>query len=68
MNITVDYYPINNKIYLVLKRVINNNEKFVLLANEMDNKDIMIKKEVSDGLEPITNQEELLNIINLLLQ
>ena len=47
--ISVGYYPIDNKIYLVLNRKVYQGNTYVFLANEMDSADVMVRKLVDDN-------------------
>lgn len=62
-NQVVDFYTINNKIYLVIKELELNNNRYVFLENEMDNTDDMIRKVSGDNLLPIDTDEEFFNVI-----
>ena len=65
--INTEFYPIDHKIYLVLQRRNYNNVSYVFLANEMDNTDFMIRKEINGNLEPLETMDELYEIAPLFI-
>ena len=65
--INTEFYPIDHKIYLVLQRRNYNNVSYVLLGNEMDNTDFMIRKEINGNLEPLETMDELYEIAPLFI-
>ena len=65
--INTEFYPIDHKIYLVLQRRNYNNVSYVLLGNEMDNTDFMIRKEINGNLEPLETMDELYEIARLFI-
>lgn len=67
--ISVDYYPIDNKIYLVLNRKVYQGNTYVFLANEMDSADVMVRKLVDDNtLKMLDSKEELMNVLALFIK
>lgn len=67
--ISVDYYPIDNKIYLVLNRKVYRGNTYVFLANEMDSADVMVRKLVDDNtLKMLDSKEELMNVLALFIK
>ena len=62
--ISVGYYPIDNKIYLVLNRKVYQGNTYVFLANEMDSADVMVRKLVDDNtLKMLDSREELMKMV-----
>jgi len=59
----VDFYTINNKIYLVIKELELNNNTYVFLANEMDSSDDMVRRVSGDNLLPIDTDEEFFDVM-----
>ena len=67
--ISVGYYPIDNKIYLVLNRKVYQGNTYVFLANEMDSADVMVRKLVDDNtLKMLGSKEELMNVLALFIK
>ena len=67
--ISVGYYPIDNKIYLVLNRKVYQWNTYVFLANEMDSADVMVRKLVDDNtLKMLDSKEELMNVLALFIK
>ena len=67
--ISVGYYPIDNKIYLVLNKKEYQGNTYVFLANEMDSADVMIRKVENDNiLKMLDNKEELINVLSLFIK
>ncbi len=67
--ISVGYYPIDNKIYLVLNRKVYQGNTYVFLANEMDSADVMVRKLVDDNtLKMLDSKEELMNVLALFIK
>lgn len=67
--ISVDYYPIDNKIYLVLNRKVYQGNTYVFLANEMDSADVMVRKLVDENtLKMLDSKEELMNVLALFIK
>lgn len=61
--IVVKTYNINNKEYFVIKELDYNNIHYIILANDENEKDIMIKKVIDGYLEPLDNQEEINDVL-----
>ena len=67
--ISVGYYPIDNKIYLVLNRKVYQGNTYVFLANEMDSADVMVRKLVDENtLKMLDSKEELMNVLALFIK
>lgn len=67
--ISVGYYPIDNKIYLVLNKKVYQGNTYVFLANEMDSADVMVRKLVDDNtLKMLDSKEELMNVLALFIK
>ncbi len=64
--ILVNYYTINNKDYLVINEIDYKNNHYIYLVNELDNKDILIRKIINNELYPMDNEEELNEILKLI--
>lgn len=64
--ILVNYYTINNKDYLVINEIDYKNNHYIYLVNELDNKDILIRKIINNELYPMDNEEELKEILKLI--
>lgn len=64
--ILVNYYTINNKDYLVINEIDYKNNRYIYLVNELDNKDILIRKIINNELYPMDNEEELNEILKLI--
>ncbi len=64
----VSYYTIDNKDYLVVNETEYENNHYVYLCNETDNKDLMIRKVIDNKLIPLDNEEELNSVIKLLVK
>ena len=67
--VSVDYYPIDNKIYLVLNKKEFNGSTYVYLANEMDSADMIVRKLIDeDTLKMLDSKEELMNVLALFIK
>ena len=59
----------NNEEYLIVETIINNNNRYVFLANEKNNKDIAIRKVITkDNQEYLTkldSEEEFEEVLKL---
>ena len=69
--IDVDTITINNKEYIILKEIINNNNHYCYLSNINDNSDIMIKKIIIENNEEYfinLTQDEFYLALNLFIK
>lgn len=67
--VSVDYYPIDNKIYLVLNKKEFNGSTYVFLVNEMDSADFKVRKVMDeDTLKMLDSKEELMNVLTLFIK
>ncbi len=67
--VSVDYYIIDNKIYLVLNKKEFNGSTYVYLANEMDSADMIVRKLIDeDTLKMLDSKEELMNVLALFIK
>lgn len=67
--VSVDYYIIDNKIYLVLNKKEFNGSTYVYLANEMDSADMIVRKLINeDTLKMLDSKEELMNVLALFIK
>ena len=64
--VLVNVYKIGDIIYEVIEEVNYNNNHYVYLCNENDEKDIMIRKVLGDNLEPLETEEELKSVLEML--
>lgn len=61
--IVVKTYNIDNKEYFVIKELDYNNIHYIIMANDENEKDIMIKKIIDGYLEPLDSEEEINNVL-----
>lgn len=61
--IVLKSYNINNKEYLVINELDYNGIHYMILSNEENEKDMMIKKVIDGYLEPLDNDEEIKQVL-----
>lgn len=62
-NQSVDFYLVNDKIYLIAKELDYNNKHYVFLVNEMDASDFMIRIAGVNELLPVATDEDFNNVV-----
>lgn len=67
-DILVNYFEIDNKVYIIVNEVDYNGKHYVYLVNENDQDDMMIKRLNEDMLEPLTSREEFNELLKLLIK
>ena len=66
--ILVNYLEIDDKDYIIINEIDYENNHYVYLVNEKDEKDIMIKKYNNEILEPLSSKEEVNKLLSLLIK
>ena len=67
-DILVNYFEIDDKIYIIVNEVDYNGKHYVYLVNENDSDDMMIKRLNGNMLEPLTSKEEFNELFKLLIK
>ncbi len=67
-DILVNYFEIDDKIYIIVNEVDYNGKHYVYLVNENDSDDMMIKRLNGNMLEPLTSREEFNELFKLLIK
>lgn len=63
--VTVNYYTIDNKNYIVMNEIDYNNKHYVYLVNEDDSKDILVRSVIGDILNPMESEKEFYEVMKL---
>lgn len=64
--VDVTFFQIDNKEYIIGKKLEYNGSNYVLLVNKDDYTDSLVQKESGDNLEPVENIELLHKILYLM--
>lgn len=64
--IVVKTYNIDDKEYFVIKELDLNNIHYLIMANDDNEKDILINKVVDGFLEPLDSEDELKQVLSLI--
>ena len=67
-DVLVNFYTIDDKDYIVVNEIDYNNKHYVYLVNENDTNDIMIRIEKGEYLEPLEDEKEFEELLNLFIK
>lgn len=66
--VSVDYFNVDGKKYIVIKEINYKNNQYVYLCNIDDDSDLMIRKVVGNVLEPLETDEELVDVLKEIIK
>ena len=67
-DVTVNYYEIDGKDYIIMDELNYKNKKYCYLINELDESDHFIRIVKDDYLIPLDSEEELSEVLMLFVK
>lgn len=61
----VNVYDIDDKVYMLMNELEDNNIHYMLLVNQDDEDDFLFRKVDGDDLVPLDNEDEVVRVIQL---